>query len=176
MPVRSKPTVPAEPSGFLPFTWMRLLGSAPGAGQHGRVCQGTTAEKESRSVVRGAQESDRSAPLAPAEIEVCAGAVLLGSGCAEHQATSAVPQPTNCTATCHHLEKRKQLAAPTPARTRSVQSESFSTPTDVIANLVHNLEFSESQTSQPHDLRPRLPRSNRLSSVQIGKEGTGGER
>jgi hypothetical protein len=39
------------------------------------------------------QASDRIASLALAQIEVCAGAVLSGSGRSEHQATSAVPQP-----------------------------------------------------------------------------------
>ena len=41
--------------------------------KHARVREGTTAEKESGSIVRGTQESDRAAPLALAETEVRAG-------------------------------------------------------------------------------------------------------
>src|SRR5438046_797172 len=40
------------------------------------------------------QEPDRTTSLAPAETEVCAGAVLPNSGGAEHQASGAAPQPT----------------------------------------------------------------------------------
>jgi hypothetical protein len=39
-------------------------------GDHARVRPCTAAKKEGGSLVRGTQESDRSAPLAPAEIEV----------------------------------------------------------------------------------------------------------
>jgi hypothetical protein len=49
------------------------------------------------SPVRGTQESDRIASLARAQTEVRAGAVLPGSRGPEHQAASAVPQPTNNT-------------------------------------------------------------------------------
>ena len=63
-----------DPSGNGHGSWRR----------HARVREGTTAEKESRSVVRGTQESDRAAALAPAEIEVRAGAVLPGSGKAQN--------------------------------------------------------------------------------------------
>ena len=66
-----------------------------GVGQHARVRQGTAAKKESGSPVRGTEESDRIASLAPAETEVRAGAVLPGSGGPEHQATGALPQPTD---------------------------------------------------------------------------------
>src|SRR5579864_1582817 len=62
-------------------------------GQHDRVRHRTAAKKEGRSPVRGAEESDRAASLELAEIEVRAGAVLPGSGCAEQQATGAIPQP-----------------------------------------------------------------------------------
>jgi len=51
--------------------------------------------KEGRSAVRGTQESDWSASGAPTQIEVRAGTVLLGCGCAEHQATGALPQRTD---------------------------------------------------------------------------------
>jgi len=60
----------------------------PGLGQYGRVHEGTTAEEESGSVIRGTQESDRTAPLASAEIEVCAGTILPSSCCTEHQTVS----------------------------------------------------------------------------------------
>jgi len=66
-------------------------------GEHARVCQGTAGKKEGGSPVRGTQESDRIAPLAPAQTEVRAGAVLPGSGGPEHQATGAVPQSTDNT-------------------------------------------------------------------------------
>ena len=68
--------------------------------QHARV-RDTAAKKES-GLVRGTQESDRAASLAPAEIEVRTGAVLPGSGGPEHQATSAVPQPTDNTGSARH--------------------------------------------------------------------------
>jgi hypothetical protein len=78
-------------------------------GQHARVRQGTTTKKESGSAVRGTKESDRIAPLALAKIEVCAGAVLLGSGGPEYQATSAVPQPTDNTGSAsHHLAELRE--------------------------------------------------------------------
>src|SRR5262249_10283326 len=66
-------------------------------GEHGRVNKGTTSTQESGSIICRTQESDRIASLAPAEIEVCARAVLPGSGCAEHQATGAVSQPADHT-------------------------------------------------------------------------------
>jgi hypothetical protein len=49
-------------------------------------------EKESGSVVRGTQASDRAAPPPPTEIEVRARTVLPGSRSPEHQATHALPQ------------------------------------------------------------------------------------
>ena len=76
------------PAGTRPAT-------RPGVSQHTRVCHGTTAEEESRSPVRGTEEPDRTTSPAPAEIEICAGAILPGSGGAEHQAFGAIPQPTD---------------------------------------------------------------------------------
>src|SRR5205814_1662189 len=52
-----------------------------GVSQHAAVCPGTATEKEGRSVVRRTEKSDWAASPAPAEIEVCAGAVLLGRRC-----------------------------------------------------------------------------------------------
>jgi transposase len=46
----------------------------------------------------GTEESDRSAPLALATVEVYTRAVLAGSGCAEHQATCAVSHSDDNTA------------------------------------------------------------------------------
>jgi transposase len=78
-----------------------------GAGEHARVREGTAAKKEGGGLVRGTQESDRAASLASAEIEVRAGAVLLGGGCAEHQAARAIPQPTHHTdSSSHHLAEK----------------------------------------------------------------------
>ena len=68
-----------------------------GVGQHARVRQSTAAKKEGGSLVRGTEESDRIAALASAETEVRARAVLPGSRGPEHQATGAVPQPTDNT-------------------------------------------------------------------------------
>ena len=63
--------------------------------------------KEGGSPVRGTQESDRIASLAPAQTEVRAGAVLLGRSSPEHQAPSAVPQPTDHAGfASYHLAKR----------------------------------------------------------------------
>jgi hypothetical protein len=56
--------------------------------------EGTTAEKESGSIVRGTKKSNRAASFASAEIEVRAGAVLLSGCCAEYQTISPLPQPT----------------------------------------------------------------------------------
>src|SRR5437868_6977942 len=72
--------------------------SAPtctGVGEHARVRPCTAAKKEGGSFVRGTEESDRAAPLAPAEVEIREGAVLRGSGGPEHQAASAVPSSAN---------------------------------------------------------------------------------
>jgi hypothetical protein len=88
------------------------IGSATGtrAGEHARVRHCTAAKKEGGSLIRGTQESDWAAALAPAEIEVRAGAVLPGSGGPEHQATRAVPQPTDntCSASHHLAELREE--------------------------------------------------------------------
>ena len=93
-------------------------------GQHRRVREGTTAEKESGSTVCGTQESDWTASPAPEEIEVCTGAVLPGSGSPEHQATSAVPQPAGntCSASYHLAEVREEKLGQgiLAAHTRSV--------------------------------------------------------
>ena len=85
-----------------------------GVGQHTRVREGTAAKKEGGSPVRGTQESDRIASLAPTQTEVRAGAVLPGSGGPEHQATGAVPQPTDNShsGSCHvALVRSKNSAA-----------------------------------------------------------------
>src|SRR5450631_4790731 len=73
-----------------------------------RVREGTAGKKKGGSPVRGTQESDRIASLAPAQTKVRAGAVLPGSRGPEHQAASAVPQPTDNTyyGSCHLAEVR----------------------------------------------------------------------
>ena len=85
----------------------------PGVGADPRVFQGTTTAQESRGLVCRTEESDRSAPLAPAPIEVCTGAVLPGSGCTEHQATGAVSHSVDnpCSGSHHLAETIRELAA-----------------------------------------------------------------
>jgi transposase len=68
-----------------------------GVDQHARVRPSTEAKKEGGGLVRGTEESNRIAPLASAQTQVRAGAVLPGSGGPEHQTTGAVPQPTDNT-------------------------------------------------------------------------------
>jgi hypothetical protein len=101
------------------------IGSATGTGvgEHARVCPGTAAKKEGGSLVRGTQESDRTAPPAVTPDEVRAGAVFPGSGCAEHQATGAVPQLTDNThcGSCLLAEVRER-----PRRPRSWQPKRHS--------------------------------------------------
>src|SRR5438067_1371036 len=73
-----------------------------------RVRQCPEAKKEGGSLVRGTEESDRIAALAPAETEVRARAVLPGCGGPEYQAADALPQPTeNLGPTSHHLERKE---------------------------------------------------------------------
>ena len=80
-----------------------------GVGQHTGVRQGTTAEKESGSLVRRTEESDRIAALASAQIEVRTRAVLPGSDSAEHKKAGALPQSADNTAAArHHLVEPRQ--------------------------------------------------------------------
>src|SRR5215471_6533622 len=69
----------------------------PGVSPHARVCSRPATEKESGGAIRRIEKSDRPASPAPAEIEVCARAVLPGGSCTEPQATSAVPQSASPT-------------------------------------------------------------------------------
>src|SRR5689334_11940346 len=64
-----------------------------GVGQHARVCSRPATEKESGGAIRRVEKSDRPASPPPAEIEVCAGAVLPGCSCTEPQTLGPVPQP-----------------------------------------------------------------------------------
>ena len=85
-----------------------------GVGQHARVRQSTTAEKESRGLVCRTEESDRVAALASAETQVRARAVLPGRGSSEHQATGALPQSadnTHCASRLLAEVRRKYSAA-----------------------------------------------------------------
>src|SRR5438046_1114265 len=108
-----------------------------GVGEHARVCEGTAGKKEGGSPVRGTQESDRIAPLAPAQTEVRARAVLPGSSGAEHQATSALPQPTDntCYRNCLLAGERRNSTAMITAAKSSFRSWTFSTFTGVITTL-----------------------------------------
>ena len=80
---------------------------------------------------------DRIAPLARAQTEVRAGAVLPGSGGPEHQATGAIPQPTGNTYYGSRLlaevEGKNSIAAIIGAKS-SFRSRTFSTPTGFNAN------------------------------------------
>src|SRR6266404_9874977 len=100
-----------------------------GVSEHTRVFQGTTTAKESRGLVCGTEESDRTAPLALTTHEIRSGAVLSGSGCPEHQATGALPQPANPTAGPHRLKTRRRTRQhpPQPAQDQH-QSQSFQHP------------------------------------------------
>src|SRR6266404_8876423 len=81
-----------------------------GVSEHTRVFQGTTTAKDSRGLVCGTEESDRTAPL-------------------------ALPQPANPTAGPHRLKTRRRTRQhpPQPEQDRH-QSQSFSTTTPVIAS------------------------------------------
>jgi hypothetical protein len=88
-----------------------------GVGPHARVRQSTAAKKEGGSLVRGTEESDRIAALASAETQVCARAVLPGSGSSEHEATAALPQSADSTGSAgHHLVEPRQENRPQHAR------------------------------------------------------------
>jgi hypothetical protein len=115
---------------ILPFTWMSWPGNVPASWPHTRVLARTAAKKKSRSPVCGTQESDGSASLAPTQVEVRAGAVLLGSGCAEHQAPCAVPQPTDKPGSaCYYFAERQENIRLSRARSRKDPlSNTFSTP------------------------------------------------
>src|SRR5215469_18886444 len=78
----------------------------PRVSENARVCGCAAAEKEGGSSVCGTEESDRTPPLALAQTKVCSGAVLPSGGCAEPEATGAVPQPTHKTGCgSYRLEK-----------------------------------------------------------------------
>src|SRR5436190_15491660 len=108
-----------------------------GVGEHARVCEGTAGKKEGRSSVRRTQESNRTATLAPTAHEVRAGAVLPGSGGAEHQTTRAFPQPTDHSYYGSRFlaeVRRKNSAAAIIAAEKTFRSRTFSTPTRFFTN------------------------------------------
>jgi transposase len=78
-----------------------------GVGPHARVRHSTAAKKEGGSLVRRTEESDRTAAVASAPIEVRTRAVPPGRSGTEHQAIGAVPPPTANTAR-HHLTERRE--------------------------------------------------------------------
>src|ERR1700682_1403355 len=80
------------------------------------LCRCAEEEKEGGGIVCGTQESDRTSPLALAEVKVCSRAVLPGRDCAKHKTAGSLPQPwTKATATRNDLgrrpAKRTSLAA-----------------------------------------------------------------
>src|SRR4029077_20933272 len=103
-----------------------------GVDQRARVRQSTAAKKEGGSLVRGTEESDRTAALASAQTQVRARAVLPGSGCSEHQATGALPQSADNTHYGSRLlaevERKNSIAAIIAAKS-SLRLRTFSTPT-----------------------------------------------
>jgi len=97
--------------------------------QHARVCSRPATEKEGGSTVRRTEKSDWAASLAPAEIKVRAGAVLPGSGSAEHKAASAIPQPAEHAAPSHYLDKKEEMLGSTPLTPKgSPQAQIFQHP------------------------------------------------
>ena len=87
------------------------------------------------ALFRRTEKSDWAASLAPAEIKVRAGAVLPGSGSAEHQAASAIPQPAEHAAPSHYLDKKEEMLGSTPLTPKgSPQAQIFSTPTPDFIN------------------------------------------
>ena len=101
-----------------------------GVGEHARVRPGTATKEESRSPIRGTEESDRAASPAFTTNKIRSGAVLPGSGGAEHQATGPLPKPTDSTTGSHHLDKEEKNSVALPqSRTRSIPALNFSTPT-----------------------------------------------
>src|ERR1700689_5251607 len=114
----------------------------PRVGEDTRVCPCPAAKKESGSVVRGTQESDRAAASPPAPDKVCSRAVLPGSGGPEHQATRAVSQPTDkprCARYCLAQAREENFAMTMLAgRKTSLLSYFFNTH-----SLLHSLRFCD---------------------------------
>ena len=65
--------------------------------------------------VSGTQEPDRDAPLATAQIEVRARAVLACGDGSKHQASGALPQPARNTPACRQLEIKEERTSPDTA-------------------------------------------------------------
>src|SRR5207302_1093203 len=95
--VRKKRNAPVGDISISPFTWMRRPANALASWSTHQSSRRHSGKGKGGSPVRGTEESDRAAPLATAEIEIREGAVLSGSRGPEHQAASAVPQPTDNT-------------------------------------------------------------------------------
>jgi len=109
-----------------------------GVSQHPSICSRPATEKESGSVVRRIEKSDRAASSAPAEIEICAGTVLPGSGSTEPQAPGAVPQPTDKTHSGSYRlkEPRGRKTQRQMPRKKPPLCDSFSTPTPCSRQLM----------------------------------------
>jgi hypothetical protein len=131
----------------------------PGVGEGARVRPCPAAKKEGGSLVRGTEESDRTAALALAQTEVRTGTVLPGSGGPEHQATRAVPQPTDTGSASHRLDALSEETwyAHTPRRYRRFADVLFQHP-----RLQQLLPLCPSTTkNSSHSSMSRLPVTNR---------------
>jgi hypothetical protein len=107
---RRNRNAPVQRSGLLSSTGTSRLGNGHESWRTRQSSRLHSGKEEGGSLIRGTQESDWAAALAPAEIEVRAGAVLPGSGSPKHQAAHALPQlPENTGSASHHLaELRKE--------------------------------------------------------------------
>jgi hypothetical protein len=104
----------------------RCSPTCPRFGRDVSLCPHAEAKKKGRSVIRGTQESDRIAPIAPAQVEVRAGAVLSSGGCAEPQATGAVPQQASAAdRNCVNEETKKRITRPRTVRNNVLQTGVF---------------------------------------------------
>src|SRR6185369_11946256 len=108
---------------------------SPLFGRDASLCPRAEAKKKGRSAIRGTQESDRTASLAPAQVEVRTGAVLSSGGCAEPRAAGAVPgQASPADRNRLNEETKKRTTRPTTARSKRAANRSFSTDTPDFAN------------------------------------------
>ena len=118
---RSDHNAPVLPSGVLSSTRTNQPDNVRGSwSTHQNSPRHNGRERKWKPCSR-TEEPDRIAALASAETQVRARAVLPGSGSSEHQATGALPQPTQntyCT-TCHLVEmkgKTRQQRSSQPKR------------------------------------------------------------
>src|SRR5262249_36801033 len=130
--------------------------ACPRVSEHAGVCQGTAAEKEGGSPVRGTQESDRTPPPAITQIEVRAGAVLFSGGCTESQTPGPVPQPTYKTCSSYRLETEgEKLGRVRSQLKKCFAGPAFSTPTSDFTNYT-----VPTCNGYPLNLRSPMQRAN----------------